>query len=83
MDFALTAYIVVDTCGDVYNAKCNCVSGAGCACSRIAALPFALEEFAMKDLKELPVEEPKTSTSMELNKPPKKVVQPSEVVASI
>ena len=64
VDSALTEFIAVDTCGDVYNAKCNCVSGAGGACSHIAALLFALEEFTRKDLKELPVEESKTSIPM-------------------
>ena len=69
-------YVAINSCsGDVYSAKCNCVSGLGQACNHVAALLFYLEHHSGKA--ELPVELSKTSKPMEWNRPSKKVVQPA------
>ena len=44
LDSALTVFIAMGTSGDVFNAQCNCVAGAGGACSHIATLLFAVED---------------------------------------
>ena len=75
-DEPLEVYVAINSCsGDVYSAKCNCVSGLGQACNHVAALLFYLEHHSGKA--ELPVELSKTSKPMEWNRPSKKVVQPA------
>ena len=65
--------------GDVYSARCNCVSGTGAACSHIAACLFALEHAVSSGWKELPTEISPTSQPMKWNQPPKKVVSAKPV----
>ena len=47
LDTPLEVFIALNSaCGDVYDAQCYCVSGAGEACSHNAAPLFAVEELA-------------------------------------
>ena len=72
-DLPLEVFVAVNgENGDVYSAKCNCVSGLGEACSHVAALLFYLEHHSGKDV--LPTDLSKTSKPMEWNRPSRKEI---------
>ena len=65
--------------GDVYSAQCNCVAGAGAACSNIAAFLFAIDDLIRKGATEFPTELTRTSQPCKWKQPPKKSVAAAAV----
>ncbi|CAG2190881.1 unnamed protein product [Mytilus edulis] len=58
--------------GGISGGACSCVAGKGEACSHIAALLFALEDFISNGFKDLPVAKTVTDKLCSWNKPAKK-----------
>ena len=80
MENPLTVFVCLSKKnGDVYSAQCNCVAGAGAACSHIAAFLFAMDDLIRKGATEFPTELTRTSQPCKWNQPPKKSVAAAAV----
>ncbi|KAJ8315882.1 hypothetical protein KUTeg_006558 [Tegillarca granosa] len=67
--------VCLSSCGDVLGGSCMCVAGLGAACSHLAALLFALEDFIAQGFHNIPDDKACTDRLKQWNIPAKRHVE--------
>ncbi|VDH98588.1 Hypothetical predicted protein [Mytilus galloprovincialis] len=65
--------------GKVKGGTCDCVAGKGEACSHIAALLFAIDDFVSKGLKELPADQTGIEKLCTWNRQARRKIEPKKI----